>query len=360
MSVSFSTFEATDPHQIGRMIWERIPLQHRGLLNEREHCSRVHEALDRRRFQSEPETFRSRYYSAYFDSMLASRVVDARAIRTTACASGIDAYFISLMESGSAEVLRAGSSEPIVGNTKTGMVFRGEGSLSFASSDCSDRFTFWVSGRLLRERLAVLLDGREAKSLAFQPTFDRTRGPGATISNMLALFFAESARSDSLLTNDIAVRSFENTLALFLLLGLPHSHTERLRQQRVAAAPGNVRRAEEFMRANVSTAVTIADVAQAAGCSVRALQMAFRRFGDTTPTAALRRMRLEETRARILRANRAESLARIAADYGFNNPGRFAQLFRRTYGAYPSELLRTRGGDIGTQSLKPPRGCYAP
>src|SRR6266850_309395 len=36
------------------------------------------------------------------------------------------------------------------------------------------------------------------------------------------------------------------------------------------------------------------------------------------------------------------SLARIAAAHGFSSPTRFAQLFRRKYGVYPSEMLRTR------------------
>jgi len=39
---------------------------------------------------------------------------------------------------------------------------------------------------------------------------------------------------------------------------------------------------------------------------------------------------------------RGQSLARIAAEHGFSNPSRFAQLFRRTYGAYPSGALRAR------------------
>jgi transcriptional regulator GlxA family with amidase domain len=80
-------------------------------------------------------------------------------------------------------------------------------------------------------------------------------------------------------------------------------------------------------------------IASAAGCSVRALQLAFHRFRGATPMAALQRIRLEAAREEMLCVERAQSLARIAAEYGFSNPSRFAQLFRRTYGAYPSEAL---------------------
>jgi AraC-like DNA-binding protein len=58
--------------------------------------------------------------------------------------------------------------------------------------------------------------------------------------------------------------------------------------------------------------------------------------------AVLQRIRLEAARVEILRIDQAQSLTRIAAEHGFSNPSRFAQLFRRTYGAYPSEAFRAR------------------
>ena len=109
------------------------------------------------------------------------------------------------------------------------------------------------------------------------------------------------------------------------------------------------------MRANVSSPLTIETIAEAAGCSIRALQLAFRRFRDTTPRAALQRMRLEAARTEMMRVERTQSLLRIAAEYGFSNPGRFAQLFRRAYGAYPSEALRARTGSSSSSADAHPR-----
>jgi transcriptional regulator GlxA family with amidase domain len=159
---------------------------------------------------------------------------------------------------------------------------------------------------------------------------------------MLDFLFVELENSDSLLTNEIASRSFEENLALCLLLGLPHNHSEGLLRQNTAAAPVNVKRAEEFMRADAGLPLTIAEIAAAAGCSVRALQMAFHRFRGITPMAALQRARLDHARTEMLRPSQTASLARIAAEHGLSNPTRFAQLFRRIYGVLPSEALRTR------------------
>lgn len=341
------TIKVSDPQQASRLIWENLPPRGRGLLNEREACSREYQALDRRRFRIEPDSFRSEFSFASFGGMRVSRVADRCATQVTARAPGPDAYCVSLMERGASQMLRPGLDEPVVGNVETGLIFGGQLGLRFSGTDDNVRLILWVSGRLLREKLEVLLNGQEVKSLAFRTDFNQTHGPGATIRRMLDFLFIELVRSDSLLTNEIATRSFEDNLALYLLLGLRHSHTERLQRQSVTSAPGNVRRAEEFMHANAGAPLTIAEIAQAAQCSVRALQLAFHRFRGTTPMAALRRIRLEEARAEMLRAGRVESLARIAAGHGFSNPSRFAQLFRRTYGAYPSEALRTRVESVG-------------
>jgi AraC-like DNA-binding protein len=195
---------------------------------------------------------------------------------------------------------------------------------------------------LLRRKLEALLDGQKVESIAFQPMFDQTRGGGATIRRMFDFLFAELEHSDTLLTNEIAIRSWEENLAVCLLLGLPHNYTEMLQRQKAAAAPGNVRRAEAFMRANTGMPLTIAEIAEAAGCGVRALQIAFHRFRGTTPMRVLQQARLEQARTEMLRPGQMESLARIAAEYGFSSPTRFAQSFRRKYGVYPSEMLRER------------------
>ena len=100
--------------------------------------------------------------------------------------------------------------------------------------------------------------------------------------------------------------------------------------------------AEEFLRANAEEAVTIEAVADAAGCSVRALQLAFRRFRNITPMEALRRIRLERAQEEIARGDSSQSVIEIAAKFGFTNPGRFSEQYKRAFGELPSDALRRR------------------
>ena len=108
------------------------------------------------------------------------------------------------------------------------------------------------------------------------------------------------------------------------------------------AALRYVRRVEELFGKKPQESVTLAEAAACAGCSVRALQLAFRRCRGMTPMAALRRIRLEAARAALARADAPASIRAIAAAYRFTNPGRFARLFKEVFGQSPTELRRTQ------------------
>jgi AraC-like DNA-binding protein len=341
----FTDLEVRDPLLIASTAWDNQPPREQAVVDRRGFISsREWTPLDRRRFRIEPESYRTQYSVANIGRLRAHRITDSLALQFAIQLPTVDVVRIVVFERGGARFTLPGEDEPAIAHTLVGATYTDKPGFEAITSDDNSRLMLTLPAGMLHQKLEELLDGAQVGSVALQPVFDVTRGAGATIRRMFASLFAELEHSDSLLTNEIAIRSFEEHLALSLLLGLPHSHTERLLRQRAAAAPANVKRAEEFMRANASSPLSIEVIADAAGCSVRALQLAFRRFRGTTPIAALQRMRLDEARTEMMRADQALSLARIAAEHGFSNPSRFAQLFRRTYGAYLSEALRARRG----------------
>ena len=338
----FTKIEVGDPHLIPQAAWEKLPPSEKALLTEGEFSSQQWAPLDRRRFRIEPESYRTESLMANLGALRLSRNSHNRAKETTVLAPGMDGFAISMIERGAGQLVLPGSHEPVIGSVTTGLIYSGAPGTRLTASDLQRRLYLRLPAALLRRKLEALLDGQHVEAIEFQPTFDQTHGAGATIRRMSDFLFAELEHSDTLLTNEIAIRSFEDNLALCVLLGLPHNYTERLQGQKAAAAPGNVRRAEAFMRANAGTPLTIAEIAEAAGCGVRALQIAFHRFRGTTPMRVLQQARLEQARTEMLRPGQRQSLARIAADHGFSSPTRFAQSFRRKYGVYPSEMLRDR------------------
>jgi AraC-like DNA-binding protein len=341
----FTDLEVRDPRLISSTAWDSFPLGEKAVIDKQRFISsREWTALDQRRFRIEPESHRTQYSIANIGRLRAHRISDSLAMRFTIRLPAADVMRIVIFEQGEARFVLPGADEPAIAHPSVGGIYSDEPGLRGITSDKNSRLMLTLPAGLLRQKLEALLDGGQVQSITFQPVFDTTHGAGATIRRMLNFLFTELEHPDSLLTNKVAIHSFEEHLALCLLLGLPHDHSEPLLRQRTAAAPANVRRAEGFMCANAREPLTIEAIANAAGCSVRALQLAFRSFRGTTPMASLQRIRLEAARTEMLRADRDQSLARIAAEHGFSNPSRFAQLFRRTYGAYPSEAAKARRG----------------
>ena len=107
--------------------------------------------------------------------------------------------------------------------------------------------------------------------------------------------------------------------------------------------PAALRRAVAFVDANAERPITVQDMAAAASTTPRALQHAFARHRDTTPTGYLRRVRLEHAHRELQAADPVDgtTVGSVAARWGFISPGRFAAQYRETYGALPSHTLRT-------------------
>lgn len=114
-----------------------------------------------------------------------------------------------------------------------------------------------------------------------------------------------------------------------------------------AAAPWQVRRAEELLRARAQHPVTIAEVCRELQLGARTLQLAFRRHRGTSPKQFLQDCRLALARDLLLRGGGQSSVIDVAYECGFGHAGRFAAAYRTRYGESPQATLRrrdTRGG----------------
>lgn len=105
--------------------------------------------------------------------------------------------------------------------------------------------------------------------------------------------------------------------------------------------PVLLRRALEYMETNATNDISLADIADAIHVTPRAVQYMFRRHLDTTPLQHLRRIRLHYAHLELSAADRMQdTVTEIAARWGFAHTGRFAVLYRQTYGQSPHQTLR--------------------
>ena len=111
-------------------------------------------------------------------------------------------------------------------------------------------------------------------------------------------------------------------------------------RDRSDASPVTLRRAIAFIDEHAHQDIAGADIAAAAGVTVRAVQLAFRRHLDTTPLGYLRRVRLDYAHRQLAAADpRYESVTAVAYRWGFSS-SRFAAYYRQAYGVLPSQTLR--------------------
>ncbi|MCD2186916.1 helix-turn-helix transcriptional regulator [Actinomycetospora soli] len=114
------------------------------------------------------------------------------------------------------------------------------------------------------------------------------------------------------------------------------------RDGRADAEPAALRRAVVYIEAHAGEDVTLDEIACAARIGPRALQLAFNRHRGGSPMAYLRQVRLLRAHRDLEAADptQGDTVAAIAAQWGFANPGRFATMYRESYGISPSRTLR--------------------
>jgi transcriptional regulator GlxA family with amidase domain len=117
--------------------------------------------------------------------------------------------------------------------------------------------------------------------------------------------------------------------------------TDPTRAAPTAAGPTPVRRAVAFVDAHAHEPVTLSDIAHAAHVGPRALQLAFRRHRDQTPLEYLRQVRLHRVRNDLRDGDptQGDTVAAIAARWGFTHRGRFSVAYRQAYGESPARTL---------------------
>ncbi|MGW1953231.1 helix-turn-helix transcriptional regulator [Streptomyces sp. NPDC001920] len=122
-----------------------------------------------------------------------------------------------------------------------------------------------------------------------------------------------------------------------------HDHSTAHPSQARPAPLCAVRRAMAHCERHAGEPVSVADIAAAARVSPRTLQDRFRTELGTTPSAYLRRVRLDRAHQDLLRiadGSASGTVADVATRWGFTHLSRFAAYYREAYGQVPSHTAR--------------------
>jgi AraC-like DNA-binding protein len=152
----------------------------------------------------------------------------------------------------------------------------------------------------------------------------------------------EARTSSAGVTHPLVAGNAARLLVATALATFPNTAlTDPTVEDRHDAHPVTLRRAIAFMEVNADCDISVADIARAAHVTARAIQLAFRRHLDTTPSAYLRRIRLQHARDQLRDAvPGSTTVSAVAAQWGFLNASQFAVHYRTAFSELPSRTLQ--------------------
>lgn len=336
------TVEIDDPYKITPTMWDRFRPTPTSAISPKQFLARDYRAGNWRHYQSHSRSYHTTASVGKIGPVCFVRMCDREATDMVIGQPGLDHYCLSLVQNGAGMLNRPGKTGRIEIGAGTGAIFHGEPRTVVQTGTGATKMNVWIPAGLLHRQAAVLLERSDLRDFSLDARIDGSHGAGASLIRLTEALFTELAHPDSLLANEIGTVPAQELFLQSIIMAATNGGAALARANGKPAAPGSVWRAEEYMRSRADEPLTVEDIADAAGCSVRALQLAFKRFRGSSPMEALRRIRLRLAYEAIMCGDGSLSVTDVAARYGFANAGRFAAEYRRAFGGYPSEALRAR------------------
>jgi AraC-like DNA-binding protein len=204
----------------------------------------------------------------------------------------------------------------------------------------SERVTYSASKATVMTQLAALLGDQPTRKLEFLPEFDLETAHGRRLRRQVHLAIADLDDAGPKGPSLVMLNMYEQLVVTGLLLGQPNNYTAALHRLENKIAPGDVKRAIDYIEAHLQLPVTLADIATASGVPGRTLLEHFKDHRGVSPMRYLRSARLARVREALMRAEGSASVTGIAMEWGFTHLGRFAIEYRGQFGESPSETFR--------------------
>ena len=295
------------------------------------------------RFDMAPRQMRelgSQLNGVYLPSMYLGYIEYGGAAVATTATSGRSDYWIQISLRGNIEV--AAGREIIGCDAAHAALTSPKREPTVRSGAGSARFHVSLTEAALIRQLAALLGEPIVSPLEFASEIPTAAGYGRSLVEALYLAAADVQREGALLANPLTLSTFEQFVLTGLLLSQPHNYMHALQRRAKPVAPADVRRAIDFIEANVDAAIGLPDIVAASGIPGRTLLKHFRDFRGTSPMRYLRHARFERVHHALRAASAEDAVTQIALAHGFTHMGRFSVEYQRQFGESPSVTLRRR------------------
>lgn len=202
-----------------------------------------------------------------------------------------------------------------------------------------------IDRKALMAHLGAQLARAPDRLISFDGPMDLTTAAGSAFRQLVLYLVSEADQGRAVFGAGLMARQLESTLMAGLLEATPHDYLSDFGRVRSAPRPRHMRLAESYIEAHLTDPITVEEIADAAGISVRGLQLAFRSYRDTTPLGFWRDLRLLRVHQSLLAVE--GTVTEVALKWGFTHFSRFSAMYHRKFGFFPRDALRAacaRGG----------------
>ncbi len=287
-------------------------------------------------------SFQTQIYGTSSPRIHMSRVRTSGAMRVKAQLPG-DSYAIVLSVWGDLEHRAAGDLVRV--SSKQGLVQSPWQAVEVKTPPLFELLFLRLGREFLTAELRKLLNSEVRAPLVFSPAFNLSTHAGQQFRQSVVSLCAQLRQTEGHRKNlkhkepRPGLDQLENEIVSLLLESQPHNY-RRLLSRNAAAAPWQVRAAEEYISANAHLSLTLGDICLAAGVNSRTLQHSFLSKRRYSPMQFLRRVRMERVRADLSRPGGKATVTEVASSWGFLHFGRFASEYHARFGEKPSETLQ--------------------
>lgn len=282
--------------------------------------------------------FRSRVQAVRLSGVLLSSVEARGVIEVETPADLNKVHVLHMFHKGQLEIGLGGAT--YICDPDTLALVPAHENVKLRTGEASEACSVAVPTALLESTLSALLNRPILQRISFYPLISRNKPGLNSLLRLVEFLFQECDQPDSMRKSTrLTVRQMEKTLLTYLLELLPHNFSGELLSGARSTDPWHVRYCEEYMKANLDQALSIADLAAAVKTSARTLHEGFRRHRGYSPMEFLRQSRLERVREDMLDPAQDKTVTEGAMKWCFWHLGRFSSLYHRTFGEKPSETV---------------------
>lgn len=271
----------------------------------------------------------------------AATVIQGHARKGAATLGGAPPFYvITLVQDGCIDLLPSRGRHIAVLPQQNGALTNANTEVSTFTRTGTRTINVRIDPTALASHLTTLVGAPMSLPIQFDPHVDLRSDRGLDLLRLAHLFADAAARPDQPLGSPHVLAHLREALFGMLLTGQPSTASHFFQRPAPLTNARAVKIAEDILEARAAEPISIAEVANLTGISLRSLERSYKEARGQSLRDFLKSRRLELAHRRLVAAAPGTTVTQVLYASGFSHPGEFSRAYRQRFGVAPSETLR--------------------